>query len=91
MEIQVSVPDTASAARLAQRLAGASDAVSVSFEPGRKDLRLQTKRESNRAVVDVIAVVDAWLAEAGAGGARVSVGQRSFTMAGPGQIQAAWL
>ena len=91
MEIQVSVPDTASAQGLAQRLAGASEAVSVSFEPGRRDMRVRTELESNRAVVVVIDAVDAWLAEAGARAARLSVGPRSYTMAGPGQIQGAWL
>jgi hypothetical protein len=91
MEIHVSLLDATSAQALAQRLEGVSAAMSVSFEPGRKDVRVLTEIESNRAVVVLIDTVEAWLAEDGAGAARLSVGERSYTMAGPGQIPAeAW-
>ena len=86
MEIQVSLLNAMSAERLARRLESVSAAMSVSFDPGRRDVRVLTEMESNRAVVAVIDTVDAWLAEDGAGAARLSVGARSYTMAGPGQL-----
>jgi hypothetical protein len=92
MEIHVSLLNATSAERLAERLAGVSDSMAVTFDPGRRNVRVLTEMESNRAVVAVIDTVDAWLAEDGAGAARVWVGERSYTMAGPGQIGGdAWL
>ena len=85
MEIHVSLLDAVSAERLAQRLESVSDAMSVSFDPGSMAVSVRTEAESNRAVIQVIDTVDAWLAEDGAGLARLSFGGRSYTMAGPSQ------
>lgn len=87
MQIEVSLPDATAAERLAQRLTGASDGMSVSLDAGRSNVRVVTDLESNRAVVVVIDAVDAWLTEDGAAAARLSVGERSYTLAGPGWLQ----
>jgi hypothetical protein len=78
MEIHVSPLNATRAQRLAQRLARVPEAMSVSFDAGRRNLRVLTGIESTEAVVVVVDTVHAWLAEdgAGAGPARLSVGER---------------
>ena len=48
----------------------------------RKEVRVRSESES-RTVVLVLDAVEAWLAEAGVGSAKLSLGDRSYTMVGP--------
>jgi len=80
VEIRVAVTDTLRVHGLVGRLAGFFDLSSVSFDDN--EVRVRSEWES-RAVVVVLNVVEAWLAEDGVGSAKLSIGDRSYTMAGP--------
>ena len=83
VEIRVAVADATGVQALVQRLAGVFDRSSVSFDGGRKEVRVRSEPES-RTVVLVLGAVEAWLAEDGVGSAaKLSLGDRSYTMVGP--------
>ena len=85
VEIRVAVADDTGVHGLVRRLAGVFDRSSVSFDGPRKEVRVRSEWES-RNVVLVLEAVEAWLAEAGVGSAKLSVGGRSYTMVGPTAI-----
>ena len=82
VEIRVAVADATGVQALVQRLAGVFDRSSVSFDGRRKEVRVRSEPES-RTVVLVLGAVEAWLAEDGVGSAKLSLGDRSYTMVGP--------
>lgn len=82
VEIRVAVADAAGAHGLLRRLAGLFDRASVSFDGTRNEVSVHSEWES-RSVVQVIAAVESWLAADGIHSARLSVGERSYTMLGP--------
>jgi hypothetical protein len=83
IEIRVVVADTERADGLLRRLTAFFDRSSVSFDGTRNEVRVRSESES-RSVVDVIDAVQSWLAADGVGSAKLSVGDRSYTMVGPG-------
>jgi len=82
VEIRVAVADPAVAHGLMQRLAALFDRSSVSFDRFRNEVHVRSEWES-RAVAQVIDTVESWLATAGVGSAQLTIGDRSYTIAGP--------
>lgn len=82
VEICVAVTDPTCAHGLMRALATLFDRSSVSFDRTRSEVRVCSEWES-RAVVQVIDVVDGWLAADGIAAAKLSIGDRSHTLFGP--------
>jgi hypothetical protein len=82
LEIRVAVADATGVHGLARRLASVLGWSSVSFDEPGKEVRVRSEWES-RTVVVVLNAVEAWLAEDGVGSAKLSIGDRSYTMVGP--------
>jgi len=87
VEIRVSVPDTARMHGLMRRLAGHFDPSSVSFDGTRNEVRVRSEWES-LSIVQVIDTVESWLAADRIDSAKLSVGDRSYTMVGPAGLEA---
>jgi hypothetical protein len=87
VEIRVAVPDDTSGHGLMRRLAGLFDRSSVSFDGVQREVRVRSEWES-RGVVHVLGVVESWLAEDGPDAARLSIGDRSYTMVGAARLAA---
>jgi hypothetical protein len=51
------------------------------------EVRVHSEWES-RGVVQVLGAVESWLAEDGPGSAKLSIGDRSYTMVGAGRLAA---
>jgi hypothetical protein len=85
VEIRVAVPDAAEAEGLFARLAALFGRSSVSFDGTHNELRVHSEWES-RSVVAVIDAVQSWLAACGVDSAKLSIGDRSYTMAGPALV-----
>jgi hypothetical protein len=88
VEIRVAVENATGALGLLRRLVGLFDRASVSFDAKTNEVRVCSEWES-RSVVTVIATVESWLAADGIDSARMSVGERSYTMLGPKAVEAA--
>jgi hypothetical protein len=86
VEIRVAVPDGAETHGLLARLAALFGRSSLSFDDTRNEIRVQSEWES-RSVVEVIDAVQSWLAADDIGSAELSIGDRSYTMVGPGLAQ----
>jgi hypothetical protein len=82
VEIRVAVPDVTRVHGLMHRLAGLFDRSSVSFDGAQREVRVRSEWES-RGIVHVLRAVESWLAEDGPDSAKLSVGDRSYTMVGP--------
>jgi len=82
VEIRVAVADATGVHGLVLRLASVFDRSSVSFDESAGQVRVRSESES-RSVVLVLNAVEAWLAEEGIGSAKLSMGNRSYTMVGP--------
>jgi hypothetical protein len=82
VEICVAVADASTVHELVQRLSGLFDGPSVSFDAVRREVRVRSEWES-RSVVEVIDLVESWLATDGPDLVTLSVGDRSYTMRGP--------
>jgi hypothetical protein len=82
VEIRVAVADPDRAHGLLRRLGAVFDRSSVSFDGRRNEVRVRSEWES-RSVVEVICAVESWLAADGVDSAKLSVGDRSYTMLGP--------
>lgn len=82
VEIRVAVADAACAHGLLRRLATLFGRSSVSFDGSRNEVRVTSEWES-RSVVEVIDVVQSWLSADGVDSARLSLGERSYTLIGP--------
>jgi hypothetical protein len=85
VEIRVAVTDAAVAHGLLRRLAALFDRSSVSFDRSRNEVRVRSEWES-RTVVEVIGEVQSWLAADGVASAKLSLGDRSYTMSGPSPV-----
>jgi hypothetical protein len=85
VEISVAVADATGVHGLMRRLAGVFDRSSVSFDGRRKEVRVRSEWES-RSVLLVLDAVEAWLAEDGVRSAKLSIGDRSYTMVGPAAL-----
>jgi len=81
VEIRVAVPDDTCGHGLMRRLAGVFDRSSVSFDRVQSEVRVHSKWES-RGIVQVLGAVESWLAEDGPESAKLSIGDRSYTMVG---------
>jgi hypothetical protein len=82
VEIRVAVPDATRAHGLMHRLAGLfDDRSAVSFDGVQREVRVRSEWES-RGVVQVLRAVESWLAEDGPDSAKLSIGDRSYTMLG---------
>jgi len=88
VEICVAVADTTRVPGLMLRLAGLFDRSSLSFDRSRKEVRVTSEWES-RSVVHVVDAVAAWLAENDGDSATLSIGKRSYKMAGADSVGAA--
>ena len=86
VEIRVAVADAAGAHGLVRRLTGLFGP-SVWFDRTRNEVRVRSEWES-RSIVEVIGTVESWLAADRIDSARVSVGDRSYTMVGTAGLQA---
>jgi len=84
VEICVDVADPIGASDLMRGLADLFGRSSVSFDPRHCEVRVRSEWES-RAVMQVIDVVDRWLAAGGIASAKLSIGDRSHTLVGPAQ------
>jgi hypothetical protein len=82
VEISVVVPDETGARGLRHHLVSLFGRPCVSFDRARQEVRVRSEFES-RAVVQVIAAVQSWLAAEGAGSVRLSVGDRTYLMVDP--------
>jgi hypothetical protein len=85
VEIRVAVPDVTRVQGLMRRLAGLFDLSSVSFDEVQREVRVRSEWES-RGVVQVLRAVESWLAEDGPDSARLSIGDRSYTMVGEARL-----
>ncbi len=82
VEICVAVADPTCAHGLMRGLAKLFGRSSVSFDSTRSEVRVCSEWES-RAVMEVIEVVEKWLAADGIASAKLSIGDRSHTLVGP--------
>jgi hypothetical protein len=82
VEICVAVADPSRAYGLMRGLAELFGRSSVSFDRDCSEVRVRSEWES-RAVMEVIDVVDRWLAANGIASAKLSIGDRSHTLFGP--------
>jgi len=82
VEVCVAVPEAAQAHGLLARLAALFGRSAVSFDGTHHQIRVRLEWES-RSVVAVIDAVQSWLAADGVDSAKLSIGDRSYTMAGP--------
>lgn len=87
VEICVAVTDAARAQGLMRRLGGLFDRSSVSFDGGQREVRVHSEWES-RGLIRVLGAVESWLAEDGPESARLSIGDRSYTMFAPAALGA---
>jgi hypothetical protein len=88
VEICVAVPDATRVHGLMRRLTGPFDRSSVSFDGVQREVRVRSEWESV-GLVQVFAAVESWLAEDGPDSAKLSVGDRPYTMVGPAGLGAA--
>jgi hypothetical protein len=87
VEIRVAVPDDTRAHGLMRRLGGLFERSSVSFDARRNEVQVQSEWES-RGIVQVLGAVESWLAEDGPDSARLSIGDRTYTMVAPPALKA---
>jgi hypothetical protein len=81
VEIRVAVSDATRVHGLMRRLAVLFDRSAVSFDGSRKEVRVASEWAS-RGVVQVIDAVEAWIEEDGDTSAVLSIGERSYVLAG---------
>lgn len=81
VEIRVAVTDATRIHGLMRRLGTLFDRSSVSYDGAQREVRVRSEWES-RSVVEVIDAVQSWLEADGLGSARLSIGDRSYTLAG---------
>ena len=82
VEIRVAVTDATRIHGLMRRLGTLFDRASVSYDGARREVRVRSEWES-RSVVEVIDAVQSWLEADGLGSAKLSIGDRSYTMVRP--------
>lgn len=79
VEIRVAFEDATGAPGLVRRLVALFDRPSVSFDSAQNEVHVISEWES-RGVMQVLRAVEAWLADDGPESARLSVGDRAYTM-----------
>lgn len=79
VDIRVAVEDVTRVPALVGRLARIFDRSSISFNRSRSEVCVESDWES-RAVMGVLDAVEAWVSEAGAESATLSIGGRSYTL-----------
>ena len=82
VEIRVAVTDATRIHRLMRNLGTLFGRSSVWYDGARKEVRVRSEWES-RSVVEVIDAVQSWLEADGLGSAKLSIGDRTYTMVGP--------
>jgi hypothetical protein len=82
VEIRVAVDDETSVHGLMRRLTALFGRSAVSFDRSCNEVRIESEWES-RGVVGIIDAVEAWIDEDGGEGARLSIGEHSYVLAGP--------
>jgi hypothetical protein len=82
VEIRVAVTDATRIHGLMLRLGRLFDRSSVSYDGAQREVRVRSEWES-RSVVEVIDAVQSWLEADGLGSAKLSLGDRSYTIDGP--------
>jgi hypothetical protein len=82
VEIRVAVDDTTRVHGLMRRLVSLFDRSAVSFDRSRREIRVESEWES-RGVVTVIDAIESWIDEDGGRWARLSIGDRSYTLPAP--------
>jgi len=87
VEIRVVVTDATRVHGLMRRLGGVFDRSAVSFDGTRGEVQVRSEWES-RSLVQVLGAVESWLAEDGPESAKLSVGNRSYTMVAPSALAA---
>ena len=87
VEIRVAVTDATRIHGLMSRLGRLFDRSSVSFDTRRSEVRVRSEWES-RAVIHVIDAVESWLAADDVVSAKLTIGDRSVTLFGPGRSAA---
>ena len=83
VEIRVAVTDPTRAHGLLRRLTLLFGRSAVWFDGTLNEVRVRSEWES-RSVVHVIEIVQLWLRADGIESAQLSIGERSYTMDGPG-------
>jgi hypothetical protein len=81
VEIRVGVDDVASIHALMRRLAALFGRSAISFDGSCNEVRVESEWES-RGVVRVIDAVEAWIDLDGGEGATLSIGRRTYMLAG---------
>jgi hypothetical protein len=79
--LRVAVDDATRVHGLMRRLSALFGRSAISFDRPRSEVRVESEWES-RAVVHVIDAVEAWIDEDGGKGATLSIGKRSYLLAG---------
>jgi hypothetical protein len=87
VEIRVAVDNVDRVPGLMRRLSALFDRSAVSFDRSHSEVRVESEWES-RGVVRVIDAVEAWIEEDGGKWAMLSIGNHSYTLAGPPQLAA---
>ena len=82
VEIRVAVPDATRVHGLMRRLGGLFHRSSVSFDGTCSEVQVRSEWES-RGIVYVLGAVESWLAEDGPDSVKLTVRDRSYTMAAP--------
>jgi hypothetical protein len=82
VEICVAVTDATQIHGLMRRLGTLFERSSVSYDGARREIHVRSEWES-RSVVEVIDAVQSWLEAGGLASAKLSIGDRSYTMVGP--------
>jgi hypothetical protein len=85
VEISVAVTDATRIHGLMSHLGRLFDRSSVSYDGARREIRVRSEWES-RSVVGVIDAVQSWLEADGLGSAKLSMGDRSYTIVGPAAL-----
>lgn len=83
MLLRISVEDSGAAGGLLQKLFGVFSAETVSFDAGRREVRVEPRGDSDRALVQALAAIEDWLGENGNGPTRINVDGHSYLMAPP--------
>jgi hypothetical protein len=86
--LRISVEDAGAAGGLLQKLFGVFSAETVSFDAGRREVRVEPRVDSDRVLVQALAVVEDWLTEDGNGPTRIDVDGHSYLMAPPAEAGA---
>jgi hypothetical protein len=88
MVIRIALPDMdlADVPSLTERIGGVFETASIWLDGGRREVRVLAELDADSAVMHVIDTVQTWLTEAGAASAALSIGDRSYTLVGQGEV-----